>query len=110
MIGNNMNNFFDSLSKAIKKGYNEISEKAEEVTKIGRIKLEIVATKRDIEKIFVELGGKYYEKYESSSKSKMFKDADVKELVEKVKGKEEKLRQLKEKLEVLRREEGVNLD
>ena len=105
-----MNNFFDSLTKVIKEGYNNISEKAEEVTKIGRIKLEMVAIKRDIEKIFVELGGRFYQNYNSSSKSKMFKDADVKELVEKVKSKEEKLTNLKERLEILRKEEGVNLD
>ena len=105
-----MNKFFDSLSKAIKEGYDNISEKAEEVTKIGRIKLEMVATKRDIEKIFVELGGRFYQSYDSSSKSKMFKDVDVQELVEKVRIKEEKLQELKKRLEVLKKEEGVDLD
>jgi len=33
-----MSKFFNSLSKIVVEGYNNISDKAEEVTKIGRIK------------------------------------------------------------------------
>ena len=105
-----MSKLFDSLSKIVVNGYNNLSEKAEEVTKIGRIKLETIAIKRDIEKIFVELGGRFYENYISSPRKNMYKDSDIEQLISKIKNLEDKLSKLKQKLDFLKKEEGIDLD
>ncbi len=105
-----MSKLFDSLSKVIVDGYNNLSEKAEEVTRIGRTKLEIIAIKRDIEKIFVELGGRFYENFNSSPRKNMYKDSEVEKLILEIKNSEDKLNKLKGKLDFLKKEEGIDLD
>ena len=103
-----MNKFFNSLSKIVVDGYNNISDKAEEVTKIGRIKIEIIAAKRDIEKLFVELGGRFYNNFDSK-KNELFKDEEIIKLIEKVKEKESELDVLKKKIEKVKKEDGIEV-
>ncbi len=103
-----MSNFFDSLSKIVVEGYNNISDKAEEVTKIGRVKIEIIATKRDIEKLFVELGGRFYNNF-GNKKTDLNKDEEIQKLVEQVKEKEKQLELLKKKIEKIKKEDGIEI-
>lgn len=103
-----MGKFFDSLSKLVVEGYNNISDKAEEVTKIGKVKIEIIATKRDIEKLFVELGGRFFNSFKEK-KSVIYKDKEVLNLVNQVKEKEEHLEILKKKIEKIKKEDGIDL-
>ena len=103
-----MNKFFNSLSKIVVEGYNNISDKAEEVTKIGRIKIEIIAAKRDIEKLFVELGGRFYNNFDSK-KNDLHKDDEILKLIEKVKEKEKELDVLKKKIDKIKREDGIEV-
>ena len=103
-----MSKFFNSLSKIVVDGYNNISDKAEEVTKIGRIKIEIIAAKRDIEKLFVELGGRFYNNFDSK-KNELFKDEEILKLIEKVKEKESELDVLKKKIEKVKKEDGIEV-
>ena len=103
-----MSKFFNSLSKLVVEGYNNISDKAEEVTKIGRIKIEIIATKRDIEKLLVELGGRFYNTFEDK-KTDLRKDEDILKLIDQVKEKEEQLDVLKKKIDKIKKEEGIEV-
>lgn len=103
-----MGKFFSSLSKMVADGYNNISDKAEEVTKIGRVKIEIIATKRDIEKLFVELGGRFYNNFEKQSAT-IFKDKEIRDLVEQIREKEKQLESLKEKIDKIKKEDGIEL-
>jgi hypothetical protein len=104
-----MSKFFDSISKLVVEGYNNISEKAEEVTKIGRIKIEIIAAKRDIEKLFVELGGRFYNNF-NSKKTNLYKDKEILELINKVKKKENELKALKKKIDKIKKEDGIDIE
>lgn len=103
-----MNKFFDSLSKLVVEGYNNISDKAEEVTKIGRVKIEIIATKRDIEKLFVELGGKFYDNF-GDKKTDLRKDESILKLIKKIKEKEKQLEVLKTKIDKIKKEDGIEV-
>ena len=103
-----MSKFIDSLSKLVVEGYNNIPEKAEEVTKIGRMKIEIIASKRDIEKLFVELGGRFYNNFDSK-KNDLYKDKEISELIIKIKEKEMELKDLKEKIEKVKKEDGIEI-
>ena len=103
-----MSKFFNSLSKIVMEGYNNISDKAEEVTKIGRVKIEIIATKRDIEKLFVELGGKFYDNF-GNKKIDLRKDEAILKLIQQVKEKEKQLEVLKTKIDKIKKEDGIEV-
>jgi len=103
-----MSKFFNSLSKIVVDGYNNISDKAEEVTKIGRVKIEIIAMKRDIEKLFVELGGRFYNNFEDK-KTDLRKDEEILNLIQQVKEKEKQLEILKTKIEKIKKEDGIEV-
>jgi hypothetical protein len=103
-----MSKFLDSLSKLVVDGYNNISEKAEEVTKIGRIKIEIIAAKRDVEKLFVELGGRFYNSFDSK-KIDFRKDKEIVNLIKSIKEKEKELEDLKMKIEKIKKEDGIEI-
>jgi hypothetical protein len=89
-----MNTFWESLKKSIQEGVHSVSEKTDELTKIGRLKIEIIAVKRDIEKSFMELGGRVYESLKSETKISLTRNTEIQNLAKKISGFEEKLEQL----------------
>jgi len=101
-----MNDFWGNIKKRIK----ILSDKTEEMTKVGRIKLEILAVKRDIEKNMVELGGRIYHQINVENKYSFKKDKQVEHLVQKIKTFETKLESLEAELKRIREEGVVNLD
>lgn len=103
-----MSKIIDSLSKLVVEGYQNISEKADEVTKIGRTKIEIIAAKRDIEKLFVELGGRFYNNF-NSKKIDLYQDKEILELISQIKEKENELEKLKEKIDRIKKEDGIDI-
>jgi len=96
--------------KSIKDSYQTISDKTNEMTKIGRIKLEILAIKRDLEKLFIELGGRVYDIYNAKKELTIFKDEMNLKLISRINEKENKLKQLQKKMETIKQEENVDLD
>lgn len=93
-----MKSFWDKLQRGIRDGIQNVSEKTEELTKIGRIKLSIIGVKRDIEKNFIELGGRVYHLINQSTKVRIVSDDKIKSLVERTNNLEEKLNGLEKDL------------
>ena len=89
-----MSTFWETVRKNISAGIHTVSEKTDELTKIGRLKIEIVAVKRDIEKSFMELGGRVYDLLKSDKKISMAKDSEIQNLTKKISGFEDRLDQL----------------
>ncbi|MCK4559437.1 MAG: hypothetical protein KAV45_06605 [Calditrichia bacterium] len=79
-----------------------MSEKTGEMTQIGRLKIEIIAVKRDIEKAFIELGGRVYHNLEEKHEDDILSDQRIKKLVKDIKALELKLKTLEEKIEQVR--------
>jgi len=94
-----MGNFWQDVKKSLQEGLQSVSSKTEELTKIGRLKLEIIAVKRDIEKSFVELGGRVYDIINQEQKVAIKKDTNIIKLVEKVRGFEQKLADIEKEIE-----------
>ena len=69
-----LENFFDEVVTTVKDGLNKLAEKTDQLTQIGRLKLDIISLKREIEKNFAELGGRVYQ---------LATEEDAKELYEK---------------------------
>ena len=55
-----MANLWDDIARTIRDGVGTVVEKTEELTKIGKIKVDIINIKRNVDKNFSELGGKVY--------------------------------------------------
>lgn len=86
-----MSTLFDDITKTIREGVDTVVEKTEELTKIGKLKVEIINIKRQIEKNFAELGGKVYHLVSEEKKSQVASNKDVKELIDHVKKLESQL-------------------
>lgn len=93
-----MSTFWESLKKNLQQGVQTVSEKTEEITKIGRLKIEVIAVKRDIEKSFVELGGRVYDILQNKKKASIAKDEEIKNLITQVEKFEKKLHELEERI------------
>ncbi len=96
--------FWDDLSKVFKRSVSVVAKKTDEYTKIGKIKVDIIGIKREIDKLFGLLGGKVYHLIAEENNTKVASNEEVKELVAKINELNEKLVQKKEELEQVRKE------
>ena len=99
-----------SLLQSIRDSIQKISDKTDEVTRVGRLKIAIMATKRDLEKKMVELGGKFYELLKEKATINIKEHPDIEAVIKEINEKEQKLNKLKREVERIKFEDGVDLD
>jgi len=97
-----METTWNKIKKSMSDGYKNLSEKTGEMAQIGRLKIEIIALKRDIEKAFIELGGRVYHGLEEKHEDDILADLKIKKLVKAIKSLEIKLKTLEKKVEKVR--------
>ena len=83
-----------SLLDSIRDGLELVVDKTEEYTKIGKLKVDIFTTKRNIEKQFTDLGGRAFELLTGDDPESLQKHDKVTKLIEDIQSLE---RELKEK-------------
>ena len=93
-----MEDSWEKIRNNFRAGMKIVSRKADELSRIGRLKLEIVAVKRDIEKGFLELGGRIYHKLDQEQDYALKSDKDIMDLVAKIRGHEDRLEELEQKI------------
>jgi hypothetical protein len=103
---NIMGTLFEDIRDGIRDGIELVVDKTEEYTKIGKIQIDILGTKRKIEKLFSELGGRTYELLTGSTKKSVNSDAEVKKLVEELKTLEAELDAKKDEIKVVKDEKS----
>jgi len=96
--------FWDDLTNLLKKGISTVAKKTDEYTKIGKIKVDIIGIKRDIDKKFNELGGKTYQLIVEENNSKVAANEEVKAIIETVKQLNQQLQEKKDELDRVREE------
>lgn len=96
--------FWDSLLNTFKKGVSTVAKKTDEYTKIGKIKVDIIGLKRDLDKQRTELGSRVYQLIAEENSTKIAADAEVQELINKIKDLNERIDQKREELERVREE------
>jgi hypothetical protein len=99
-----------SLLQSIRDSIQKISNKTDEVTRVGRLKIAIMATKRDLEKKMIELGGKFYELLKEKATININEHPDIAAVIKEINEKEQKLNKLKREVERIKIEDGVDLD
>jgi len=93
-----MASLWDDIAKTIREGVDTVVGKTEEYTKIGKIKIDIINIKRNVEKNFSELGGRVYHLMVEQNKTQISADKEVKKIVESVKLLEKELQAKKDEL------------
>jgi phenylalanyl-tRNA synthetase alpha subunit len=96
--------FWDDLVNMFKKGVSTVAKKTDEYTKIGKIKVDIIGIKRDIDKKFNELGGKTFQLIAEEGNTKVAVNEEVKTIIESIKALNVNLDQKKEELVKVREE------
>ena len=79
-----MTNLFDEVKKNLKEWGSIAADKAEELTKVGRLKIDILSLNREIEKNFVELGGKVYELIYKEDQGRIKSNDEVKKVIQRI--------------------------
>jgi hypothetical protein len=77
---------WDDVKNAIVEGYVYASDKAEEVTQIGRAKVEILKLNRQIARVMGDMGGRVFEMFESGEQTAIPSDESLEGSVEKIRG------------------------
>jgi len=75
---------WDDVKNAIVDGYVYASDKAEEMSQIGRAKVEILKLNRQIARLMGDMGGRVFEMFESSEQAAIPGDESLAEAVEKI--------------------------
>jgi len=99
---------WENLKKGLEQGIKTISEKTEELTELGKLKLDILSLKRDIEKNFVELGGRVYQLMKENKSENIKQNTEINDLVSKIKVQENSLDESNKKYDKLKKEMGSN--
>ena len=105
-----MGTTWNKIQKSVSGTFQNLSEKTGDMTRIGRIKIEMIALKRDIERAFIELGGRVYHNLEERHENDMLSDQRIKQLVKEIKSLESKLRTLEKKVVQVREHRMENAD
>lgn len=95
--------FLGDVVKTVKDGFDKVVQKTDQLTHMGRLKVDILAIKRDIDKLLAALGRRVYTLKVEGKQAEIAEDAEVTELVQKVEKLEERLALKKDELEHLSR-------
>ncbi len=86
-----MEDLWKQIKKSVLEGASYAAEKTEELTKLGKAKIDILNTKRKISVKFSELGSITYEAFKEKTVDKEMKSERVKPLIEALKKLESQL-------------------
>ncbi|KAA3618338.1 MAG: hypothetical protein D8M58_20780 [Calditrichaeota bacterium] len=89
---------FEKVKKGLIDGFNAASDITSEYTKIGRIKIDILGVKKEIEEKMLELGGRVYDSCTSSNTLNFEKETKVLELIDQIKKLENELKKCEDDL------------
>ena len=101
-----MSKIWEDLKTYVKQGATAVAEKTEELSKVGKIKIDIMGIERNLQKTLSELGGQVYHLAADDKKAKLLDDEKVQEIIEKVKDFETQLEEKKQELEEVGKEKA----
>ncbi|MCB0281163.1 MAG: hypothetical protein H6627_09725 [Calditrichae bacterium] len=89
---------FDKIRKGLLDGFYAASDITSEYTKIGRIKIDILGVKKEIEEKMLELGGRAYDVLSKSSDFNLENATDIKSVINEIKNLENELKMCEQEL------------
>ena len=98
-----METLWEKIRKTVIEGVTVAAEKTEELTKLGKGKIEILNTKRKISAKFTELGSILYDAIKEGNTDEAVKTTKVEELINAVKELESELESKEQKFEEMKK-------
>lgn len=102
--------FWTNVKNHLKGGLQSATNKTSEYTKIGRIKIDILGIKKEIEEKMVELGGRLYHLVSREQNYEIAKDKYILQLIEQIKELEAELEIYDKALRRIKSAEGMDWD
>ena len=90
---------WEDVKNAIVEGYVYASDKAEEMTQIGRARVEIMKLNRQIARTMGDIGGRVYDLFDRGAAEEAGSDEKVKEAVEKIRGYNREIKKWEQEIE-----------
>ncbi len=97
-----------TIKTRITKNVQRAGNKTVEMTKVGRIKIDVLALKKEIEEKFVELGGRVYHLNIEGDKININSDKKIQQLIEQIKELEVELKNYEIALEEIKNKKENN--
>ena len=94
-------NAWEKIKKSVREGAALSIEKIEEYSKVGKLKVEEFATKKKIERNFVDIGERVFELVESKKSSDIVNDSAVKKAVANIESLKEELLSIEKKIQAI---------
>ena len=96
--GMDMDNAWEKIKKSVREGAALSIEKIEEYSKIGKLKVEEFATKKKIERNYVDIGERVFELVESDKKADVTVDVAIKKSISNIRTLKEELVSIDKKI------------
>ena len=95
---------WEDIKKTVKEGVSVAAEKTEEYTKIGKVKVDVLNIKRNIEKLHEDLGKEVYRSISTGKKADLASNEKVAGLVKKLDDQNEMLKKKEKEIEKIKKE------
>jgi len=93
----------EKLKKGILSGFHAASDITTEYTKIGRIKIDLLGLKKEIEEKMLELGGRVYENSRHAKVLTYKAEQEIAQVIKDINSLEDDLKKCEDKLEEIRK-------
>jgi hypothetical protein len=103
-------NLWDNLRQGFKEGLQFTVQKTEELTRIGRLRLDIAGVRRQMEKAAAELGHLVFEQLHDSTEITLYVDVTMQDALQTLRNLEARLHRLEDQLERATHKQDENLD
>mgnify|MGYP001135878368 CR=1 FL=1 len=99
-----MASLWDDVKNAIVDGYVYAADKAEEVTQIGRARVDILRLNRAIARAMTRIGARTFELYEAHEEDTLEGDEEIRNAVERIRTLQQKIAEWEEEIEKAKEE------
>ncbi len=96
-----IDNAWEKIKKGVREGAAISIEKIEEYSKIGKLKVEEFATKKKIERNFVDIGERLFELVEAGKNTDSASDLAIKKAVSNIRSHKEELISIEKKIKAI---------
>ncbi|HHJ53470.1 MAG TPA: hypothetical protein ENJ89_09775 [Caldithrix abyssi] len=100
---------WEKLRKGLSESLQTAQDKTSEYTKIGRIKIDILGLKKEIEENFLELGGKVYHFVTHEKNYNLKKNKEIEQIIVRIKELEGELEAYEQEIKKIREEDGLDV-
>ena len=97
---------WEDIKKELSSGFQTVADKTSEYTRIGRIKIDMLGIKKEIEEKFIELGGRVYQRAVEEEKNSIDDDIHISQLILQIQELEQELKSNEDNMQNIKESGG----